>query len=108
LLGGAPDWAKDLLKTLVGSIADFIRFVLDIPDDIGEWLLDILTDLGIFNVLLAALNDFLTNLIPPLEIPDPVQALKADPPLIPVMLPIEFIGIKIDSNEMVIQGDIGN
>ena len=108
LLGGIPGWAKDLLKIAVGSIADFIRFVLDMPDDIGEWLLDILTDLGVFNVLLAALNAFLVDRLPALEIPDPFKALEADGALIPVMLPIEFIGIKIDTNEMVIQGDIGN
>lgn len=108
LLGGVPGWAKDLLKALVGDIADFIRFVLDIPDDIGEWLLDILTDLGVFDVLLAGLDAFLLDKLPALEIPDPVTALEADGPLIPVKLPIEFIGVKIDTKEMVITGDIGN
>jgi len=108
LFGGAPDWAKDLLRAILGPLDDFVRFVLDIPDDIGEWVLNGLTDLGIFDVLLTALNGFLTNIVPPLEIEDPRLILEAEGSLIPVKLPIEFIGIRIDDNEMVIQGDVGN
>ena len=63
LLGGAPDWAKDLLKAIVGSVDDLIRTILGIPDDISGWLMDLLTSLGVFNVLLAALNGYLTNII---------------------------------------------
>jgi hypothetical protein len=28
--------------------------------------------------------------------------------LIPVMVPIEYIGVQINANEMVIEGDVGN
>lgn len=108
LFGGAPDWAKDLLRAILGPLDDFVRFVLDIPDDIGEWILDGLTDLGIFDVLLTALNGFLTNIVPPLEIEDPFPILPAEGSLIPVKLPIEFIGVSVDDNEMTIQGDVGN
>lgn len=108
LLGGAPDWAKDLVRAILGPIDDIIRFVLDIPDDIGEWLLDLLTNLGVFDVLLTALNGFLTNIMPPLEVEDPLTVLPADGTLIPVNIPIEFIGTQINTNEMVIQGDVGN
>jgi hypothetical protein len=108
LLAGFPDWAKDVFKFLFGSIVDFIRFALDIPDDIGEWLLDALTDLGVFNVLLAALDGFLTDLVPPLEIEDPIPVLPAEDGLIPVRLPLEFIGIRINSDELITEGDIGN
>lgn len=108
LLSGFPDWAKDVFKFLLGPIDDFVRAVLDIPDDVGEWLLDALTDLGVFDALLAALNDFLTTLVPPLEIEDPLPILPAESGLIPVKLPIEFIGVRINTDEMVIEGDIGN
>jgi hypothetical protein len=108
LLGGFPDWAKDVFKFLLGPLDEFIRFALDIPDDIGEWILDGLTDLGVFDVVLSALNDFLSTLVPPLEIEDPLPILPADGALIPVKLPIEFIGVKIDGDEMTIEGDIGN
>lgn len=108
LLAGFPEWAKDVFKFLFGPIDDFIRVVLDIPDDVGEWILDGLTDLGVFDGLLNALNGFLTTLVPPLEIEDPLPILPAQGALIPVKLPIEFIGVRINTNEMVIEGDIGN
>ena len=108
ILGGFPDWAKDVFRFLFGPLDDFIRFALDIPDDIGEWILDALTDLGVFDVLLSALNGFLTTLVPPLEIEDPLPILPAEVGLIPVKLPLEFIGVKIDGDEMTIEGDIGN
>lgn len=108
LLAGFPDWAKDVFKFLFGPIDDFIRVVLDIPDDVGEWILDALTDLGVFNGLIDALNGFLTTIVPPLEIEDPFPILPAQGSLIPVKLPIEFIGVRINTNEMVIEGDIGN
>ncbi len=108
LLGGLPDWAKDLLKAGFGSIDDMIRFILDIPDDVGQWLLDVLTSLGVFDVLLGGLYDYLANNLPALEIDDPFKAMDKEGQLIPVMIPIEFIGITVNSNEMVIEGDVGN
>ena len=108
LLGGLPDWAKDLLKLGFGTIDDMIRFILGIPDDIGQWLLDALTSLGVFDVLLAGVYDYLANNLPALEIDDPFKAMDQLGPLIPVMVPIDFIGIKINSSEMTIEGDVGN
>jgi hypothetical protein len=108
ILSGAPDWAKDLLEAIVGSVADLITTVLGIPNDIVGWLMDMLTSLGVFNGLLSGLNGYLTNIIPPFEIDDPAQVLGQNGVLIPVMVPIEYIGVQINANEMVIEGDVGN
>jgi len=108
LLGGFDDWVKDLFKAVLGPIDDILRFVLDIPDDVGEWLLDFLTGLGVFDLLLGALNGFLTDLLPPIEILDPLPVLPAAGGLIPVKIPIEYLGVRINTDEMVIEGDIGN
>jgi hypothetical protein len=108
LLGGIPDWAKALLNAFFDSVDDIIRFVLDIPDDIAGWLMDVLTSLGVFDVLLAGVYDFLAKKLPAFEIDDPVKALDQSGPLIPVMIPIEFLGVQINSDEMIIEGDVGN
>lgn len=108
LLGGAPSWVKDLVKAILGPIDDIIRFILDIPDDIGEWLLDLLTDLGVFDGLLDAFNGFLTDMVPPLEVEDPYPVLPAAGSLIPVKIPIDYLGVRINTDEMIIEGDIGN
>jgi hypothetical protein len=70
--------------------------------------MDMLTSLGVFNGLLSGLNGYLTNIIPPFEIDDPAQVLGQNGVLIPVMVPIEYIGVQINANEMVIEGDVGN
>jgi hypothetical protein len=109
ILSGAPDWAKDLLRAILGPIDDIIRIVLDIPDDIGEWLLDIISNLGIFQSLLDALYNWLAFQLPAaLEIEDPYEVLPAKDGLVPVKIPLEFLGIRVNSSEMVIEGDIGN
>ena len=112
ILGGIPDEIKGLMREAVSAA---LRPLLDIFDDAGEWVIDALTELGIFDLLLGALDDHLFNIVPPIEIDDPFEVLPdphiKDPAkisLIPVKLPIEFIGIKINSSEMIIQGDVGN
>lgn len=106
LMSGFPQWAKDLIDAVLGGVEDIIRTVLDIPDDIGEWLLDMIGSLGIFQALIDALAQYIAITL--FELEDPYPILPADGPLIPVKLPIEFLGITVNTDEMVIQGDVGN
>jgi hypothetical protein len=106
---GAPGWAISLIDGILGGIDNIIRVILDIPDDIGEWLIDMISQIGIFRALLNALYDYIALQIPAaFEIEDPKTVMDKDGALIPVKVPIEFIGVSVDSHEMVIQGDVGN
>jgi len=106
---GAPDWAIDLINGILGGIDNIIQVILDIPDDIGEWLIDMISQIGIFKSLLNDLYDYIAVKIPAaLEIEDPFQVLEKDGILIPVKIPIEFIGVNVNSHEIVIEGDVGN
>jgi hypothetical protein len=106
---GAPDWAIALIDGILGGIDHIIREILDIPDDIGEWLIDMISQIGIFKSLLNDLYDYIAVKIPAaLEIEDPFQVLEKDGILIPVKIPIEFIGVNVNSHEIVIEGDVGN
>jgi hypothetical protein len=106
---GVPGWVMSIIDTFLGDIENIIRVVLDIPDDIGEWLLDGISQLGIFSGLLNDLYDYLALQIPAVfEIADPREILAQDGILVPVQIPIEFIGISVHSHEMVIEGDVGN
>lgn len=91
LTSGFPHWAKDLIDAVLGGVEDIIRTVLDIPDDLGERLLDIIGDLGIFQALIDALAQYIAITL--FELEDPYPIMPADGPLIPVKLPIEFLGI---------------
>lgn len=106
LMSGFPQWAKDLVDWVLGGVEDIIRTVLDIPDDIGEWLLDMIGNLGIFQALIDALSEYIAITL--FEVEDPCTILPADGPLIPVKLPIEFLGITVNTSEMVVEGDVGN
>lgn len=106
---GAPGWVIDLVDAWLGGIENILRVILDIPDDIGEWLLTMITEIGIFDSLLSDLYDYVAIQMPPVfEIEDPFTVLEQQGILIPVKIPIEFIGIGINSHEMVIDGDIGD
>jgi hypothetical protein len=106
---GAPGWAINLVNEILGGVDNILREILDIPDDIGEWLIDMISQIGIFKSLLDNLYDYIANKIPAVfEIEDPLQVLGPDGILIPVKIPIEFIGVSVNSREIVIEGDVGN
>ncbi len=106
LMSGFPQWAKDLVDAILGGTEDVIRTVLDIPDDIGEWILDLIGNLGIWQDLVDALSEYIAITV--FELEDPYPILPAAGGLIPVTLPIEFLDITVNTDEMVITGDVGN
>ncbi|NOJ30067.1 MAG: hypothetical protein DA328_07865 [Nitrososphaeraceae archaeon] len=114
---GLPGWAIDFIDTVLGGIEDIIETVLDIPDDIGEFLLDLIGNMGIFQSLVDSISQYIAITL--FELEDPLEILAANPiptlsnpvaPLIPVKIPIEFLGIRVNSNgnEMILEGDVGN
>ncbi len=114
---GLPDWAIDFIDFVLGGIEGIIRDVLDIPDDVGEFLLDLIGNLGIFQALIDAISEYIAITL--FELEDPLEILPANPvptvdnpvaPLIPVKIPIEFLGIRVNSsgNELIVEGDVGN
>ncbi|HEX7033094.1 MAG TPA: hypothetical protein VF172_08855 [Nitrososphaera sp.] len=114
---GLPDWAIDFIDFVLGGIEGIIRDVLDIPDDVGEFLLDLIGNLGIFQTLIDAISEYIAITL--FELEDPLEILPANPvptvdnpvaPLIPVSIPIEFLGIRVNSsgNELIVEGDVGN
>jgi hypothetical protein len=114
---GLPDWAIDFIDSVLGGIEGIIRDILDIPDDIGEFLLDLIADLEIFQSLINTISQYIAITL--FELEDPLEILPANPvptpdnpvaPLIPVKIPIEFLGIRVNSsgNELIVEGDVGN
>ena len=106
LISGLPGWAQDLVNAVLGGVDDIIRTVLGIPDDIVEWLGEIISNIGIWQDLIDALAQYISITI--FELDDPLTILPAQNSLIPVQIPVQFIGISVDSSELVLQGDIGD
>jgi hypothetical protein len=108
ILGGLPQWAKDLIKALLGPIIDVVRDILDFADDFGEWLSEQLgVSLGLFNTIVTAIADYFATQHPLLEIDEPVQLLAPSGSLIPVLVPIEFVGVHVTDDELILEADVG-
>ena len=102
-----PGWAVDFVKAILGPVIDAVRALLDIGDDIGEWLAQLLgADLDLINVLVHWIADqFTSGPVARLDEPMPLMAAQADK--MAVLLPVEFIGLAVDDTEMQLQIDLG-
>jgi hypothetical protein len=108
LLGWLPGWARDIVKGILGPIIDLIRAILDIPDDIGEWIADLLNvSFGLGNLILTFIADYFANKTPIVELEDPYPVLPYSGTLIPVKLPIQDFTVMVNDVEMIIQANVG-
>lgn len=104
-----PGWARDLIKAILGPLVDLIRAILDIGDDIDEWLSNLLgVSIGLFDFVATALADYFANKYPIFEFEDPFPILDYDGPLIPVKIPIEKVDVTVNDDEMVLTADVGS
>lgn len=108
LLWFLPGWAKSLIKAILGPVVDLVRAILDIGDDIEEWLSDLLgVSLGLFDFILTAVADYFAAQYPLLEIEDPFPVMGYQNGLIPIKLPIRDLAVAIDDSEMVLTANVG-
>lgn len=107
LLGPVPGIVKDVLSWFLGGLVDVIRSILDIGDDIDEWLSDLFgTSFGLFDFVLTEVADYFANKYPIFEFENPYPILPGGG-LIPVLLPMENVNTDITDVEFVISADIG-
>jgi hypothetical protein len=115
LLGWLPGWALAIIEGLLGSVIDLVRDILDIGDDIQEWISDLLNvSFGLMDLILTFVADYFAT-DNPLEIEDPFPMLPATanpngaalPDLVPVKIPIRDLRVFNDDNEMVIEASVG-
>jgi hypothetical protein len=111
LLGWLPGWARDLIKAILGSLSALIRKLLDIADDIDEWLSNLLgVSLGIFDLILQIVGEFFADKTPIFGLEDPYPIMDYSPPipLIPVKIPIRDLGVVIRDTEFHISANVGS
>jgi hypothetical protein len=105
LLGFLPGWIRDIIKAILGPIIDLIRAILDIPDDIQEWISDLLNvSFGLLDFIATAVADYFAAKFPIYEIEDPFPMLeKGANPNIPIL----DLRVFNDDVEMIIEGNVG-
>jgi hypothetical protein len=105
---GVPGWAVDLFWEIVGPIIDVIVKALGIVGDVEEWFENLLNDT--FNLLSAietALADYFASKYPLYEFEDPYPVLPQTSTLIPVKIPIRELTAIIDSEELIVNANVG-
>lgn len=112
-------WVRDLVLYLIHGIAQLIRTILDIPDDIQEWLSDLFNvSFGLFDFLVQMILDFFGNCVPIYRIDDPFEIMAAEVnnsvllsgapvTLVPVKIPIRNLAVGVSDVELAVQADIG-
>jgi hypothetical protein len=112
-------WVRDLILAIIGGVADLIRFILDIPDEIDEWLSDLFNvSFGLFDFLVTLVLDLFGNCVPIARLDDPFTVLEeevstsvrldhAPVTLVPVRVPIRNLTVGVNDVEMIVQADIG-
>lgn len=116
LLGWLPGWAKNLIRAILGSIVDLIRDILDIPDDIQEWIADLLnTSFGVLDLIVQSVLEYFAQQAPihQIEDPYPIMGPAANPnpggpsALVPVKVPIRDLVVRNDDREMILEANVG-
>jgi hypothetical protein len=116
LLGFLPGWARSLIKAIFGPIIDLVRDILDLPDDIQEWISDLLNvSFGILDFILQLIADYFASKYPLHQIEDPFPILDAapnpnpgaPPSLVPVKVPIRDLVVFNNDVEMILEGNVG-
>lgn len=108
LLGPFAGWVVDLIMAILGPIIDLVRDILDIGDDIEEWLSNLLgVSFGLFDLLLTAVGNWFLDDHPLLEIENPVTVLAEEPGKVAVLLPIDFIDLRVEDDEIALDVDLG-
>jgi hypothetical protein len=103
-----PQWAKDLVLSILGPIIDLIRDILDLPDDIQEWFSDLLNvSFGLLDLIVAAVADYFAAQNPLFSFEDPYPILEASGGLIPVKIPITDFSVLVNDDEMVVEANVG-
>ena len=101
-------WVRDLVLAIVGGIADLIRAVLDIPDDIEEWLSDLFNvSFGLLDMLVQAVSSFFAHCVPIYRIDDPFTLMRAEPDRVAVLVPITNLGVAANDAELILTADLG-
>jgi hypothetical protein len=102
----------DLILAGIGSVADLLRTLLDIPDDFSEWLSDLFNvSLGVFNLILQFVADFFGKCLSFYQLDDPFpmfpKTKEKTVELPAVTVPIQNLTAIVNDAELVVTADIG-
>ena len=107
-LGPLPGWARDVVQSLLGPIGDVIESQLDLPDDIDEWISNVLNvSTGLNDGIYGLIVSYFADLQPIHHFDDPLEIMPARSGMNPVYTNLLFVRAECNSSEMLITADAG-
>lgn len=108
LFGWAPVWAQDIIRTVFSWLVDGIRAILDIGDDIQEWISNLLgVSFDILDFIAQLIADYMAKKKPIFHLEDPYPILASDTvdgiTRIPVLAPVANLGVTVNDKEMILE-----
>ncbi|HXH85463.1 MAG TPA: hypothetical protein VNI35_01475 [Nitrospira sp.] len=108
ILATVPSIFRKAIKAILSPIFDAIAAVLDIPDDILEWLSSQLQiSFGLFDLLAQLVVNFVGSMVPFYQFEDPYPIIEDSSGLLPVLVPVENVTVVVNDDEFVASADIG-
>jgi len=108
ILAPVPSIVRGVVKAILNPIFDAIAAVLDIPDDILEWLSSQLQiSFGLFDLLAQLIINFVGSMVPFYQFEDPFPMIEDSSGLLPVLVPVENVSVVVNDDEFVMSADIG-
>ncbi len=105
---GLPDWAEDVIEAIAGPITDIIAGILGIAGNAIVWIIDFIgSTLGLWDLIKAALLDYLGDNVPLFQLQDPLPILPVAAPDTEVTLPVSYMKATVYDTELVLTADIG-
>lgn len=108
LFFGMKGWVRDAVEFILGGITKLIRKMLDLVDDVTEWVFDLIADLGLVSLIQRLVAKILEDKnIMKIEEPFPLPESNSRSKLLPILLPIPSLKAFVDRDEFVVQAQIG-
>jgi hypothetical protein len=103
-----PGWAKDLIWAFLGPLLDALKAVLGFLDSFEDFLQDLLGNtFDILGFIETAVADYFASQYPIYQFEDPYPILPQSGVLIPVKIPLRNLTATVNTNEMIVQADVG-
>jgi hypothetical protein len=107
ILAPIPAALREIAHAILDPVISAIGFVLDIGDDVVEWLSSLFqTSFGLLDLLAQLIVNFLGSLVPFFQFETPYPAIVDNSGLIPVLVPVENLAITVNDDEFTVACDL--
>lgn len=107
ILSPVPAILRGIVRAILSVIIDAIVAVLDIGDDLIEWLSSVFqTSFGLLDIIAQLIINFIGSMVPFYQFESPYPIIEDNSGLIPVLVPVEKLNVTINDKEFIVGADI--